>query len=680
MTDVPSKDPLLQPITIGHLTIRNRIMGTSHAAGLGDGNGFPAERYQAYHEEKAKGGIGLSMFGGSSNVSPDSPNTFQQLNVGVDGVIPHLQNFSERMHRHGAALMCQITHLGRRGDSYADDWLPLLAPSYCRETAHRGFAREMDREDIDRVVKEYGDAAWRCKEGGLDGIETLAGGHLIGQFLSPITNRRTDEFGGSLENRARFGLMVYEEIKRRVGSDFLIGLRLVVDEGVADGLSLDDCVQIAEIFQEQGIIDFFNAVYGRFDTAMALARDNMPGMAMPIAPWLEKAAAFKRAVKVPVFHAARISDIATARYAISEGLLDMVGMTRAHIADPHIVRKLQAGEAERIRPCVGATHCMGATRPVCLHNPVTGRETQFSHDIPKTDGPAKRIVVIGGGVAGMDAARVAAERGHDVTLFEAAAQLGGQVRMAQTASWRGDVIGIVDWREAELERLGVAVHLNRYVEPDDVLPLNPDVVIVATGGIPDVDWIPGAEHITTTWDVITDTPSNAGDVVVWDSTGRHSAATAVEKLAASGAAVQMYTIDETKAAELAYAERAYWKKRMYELNVEPKYDRRLLDVRREGNRLIARFENEITETVEEVSADRVVVEHGTFPADDVYQALRDGSVNRGVLDVKAFAAGRPQPFEDQGGDGYRLYRIGDCVTSRNIASATYDAYRLCAYL
>lgn len=679
MLDTVSKDPLLQPLTIRHLTLRNRIMSTSHACGLGDGDGMPADRYQAYHEEKAKGGIALSMFGGSSNIGPDSPDTFQQLNVGVDAVIPHLQRFSERMHRQGAALMCQITHLGRRGGSYVGDWLPMIAPSHTRETLHRAFAREMDRNDIDRVVKAYGDAAWRCKEGGLDGIETLAGGHLIGQFLSPATNKRTDEFGGSLENRCRFGLMVYEEIRRRVGDDFLVGFRFVVDEGLEGGLTDEDCLAIAEKFQETGTIDFFNAIYGRMDTALSLAKDNMPGMAMPIAPWLEKAAKFKRAVKIPVFHAARISDLATARYAISEGLLDMVGMTRAHIADPHIVRKLEAGEAERVRPCVGATHCMGATRPVCLHNPSTGRETRFTHTFEKTQGPAKKIVVVGGGPAGLEAARISAERGHDVTLFEASAQLGGQIQLAKTASWRGDIVGVVDWRASELDRLGVAVHLNRYVEPDEVRAMDPDVVIVATGGVPDIDWIPGAEHITSSWDVLTDTPAGGEEVVVWDGTGRHAAPTAVERLSDAGAKVALYSIDDARIEEQAYAERVFWKKRLYELKVDPKMDRRLLGVRRDGNRLIASFENEITTEIEEVAADRVVVEHGTIPIDDVYTGLRGESVNDGITDLDAFAKGAAQPWEESG-EGFRIYRIGDCVTSRNIAAATFDALRLCSRL
>src|SRR5579883_235270 len=497
-----ARDPLLQPLKIKHLLLKNRVMSTSHACGLEEG-GMPKEAYQAYHEEKAKGGIALTMFGGSSNVAPDSLNVFRQLNVGVDDIIPHLQRFSSRIHRHGAALMCQITHLGRRGEPYASNWLPTIAPSPIRETLHRSFPKEMDEHDIARVVKSYGEAALRCKEGGLDGIETLAGGHLIGQFLSPRTNRRSDGFGGSLANRCRFGLMVHEEIRRRVGDDFVVGFRYVVDEGTAEGLSFAECVEIAKVFEGSGTIDFFNAIYGRMDTEIGLAVDNMPGMASPIAPWLKPVGAFKREVKLPVFHAARISDIATARYAIKEGLLDMVAMTRAHIADPHIVAKIAAGLEHTIRPCVGATHCQSQYRPSCLHNPSTGREAILPHAIPRAAKPGRKVVVVGGGPAGLEAARVAAERGHAVVLFEAVPRLGGQVLIGARASWRRDLVGLVDWRAAELARLGVEVRLNAYAERAEVLAERPEVVIVATGGTPDIEWIPGAEHCTSVWDALT---------------------------------------------------------------------------------------------------------------------------------------------------------------------------------
>jgi 2,4-dienoyl-CoA reductase-like NADH-dependent reductase (Old Yellow Enzyme family) len=541
-------DPLLQPLQIRHLRLRNRVMSTSHAA-THDVGGMPMEKYQRYHEEKAKGGIALTMFGGSSMVSPDSSWGGGQINVSTDEIIPYLQQFSTRIHGHGAAIMCQISHLGRRATSAATNWLPTMGPSAIRETRHRDFPREMDRHDIDRVIRAYADAALRCKEGGLDGIETVTGGHLIGQFLSPRTNRRTDEFGGSTANRARFGIMVHEAIRRRVGDDFLAGIRFVVDEGTEDGIDFDECVRLARLLESEGTIDFFNAIFGRMDTDLSLAEHNMPGMSQPLTPFLATVGAFKRETKLPVFHAARIPDVASARHAIAEGLLDMVAMTRAHMADPQIVNKLMRGEEERIRPCVGASYCM-YKKTNCIHNPATGREQTMPQIIAPATTPGRRVVIVGGGPAGLEAARVAAERGHQVILFEAASRRGGQLLLATRASWRRDLIAIVDWRIAELARLGVEVRLAQYATQSEILAEHPDAVIVATGGMPNTAWLDGAEHCTTTWDVLSNTVEARDDVLIYDGTGRHQAVSCALHLAEHGRAVQFVTIDDNIGAEM----------------------------------------------------------------------------------------------------------------------------------
>ena len=674
-----TRDPLLQPLRIKSVVFKNRIMSTSHACGLESG-GMPTEAYQRYHEEKAKGGIALTMFGGSSNVDVDSPNIFRQLNVGTDEIIPHLRQFSERIHRHGAALMVQITHLGRRGEPYATNWLPTIAPSAIRETLHRSFPKEMDEHDIIRVVRAYGAAARRCRDGGLDGLEVLAGGHLIGQFLSPKTNRRTDRFGGSRDNRCRFGLMVLEEIRRQCGENFIVGMRYVVDEGDESGLTLEEGIEIARLFERESDLDFFNAIYGLMDTERALAVDNMPGMASPIAPWLARVGEFKGAVRLPVFHAARISDIATARHAIREGLLDMVAMTRAHIADPHIVRKIEAGQEDRIRPCVGATHCQSQHRPHCLHNAATGREVSLSHDIPRADHPDRKVIVVGGGPAGLEAARVCAERGHSVVLFEAADRLGGQVLLGTRASWRKDLLGIIDWRKAELQRLGVAVHLNRFAEPADVLSYSPDVVIVATGGVPDIEWIEGVEHCTSAWDAIGGAAALGSEVIVYDGTGRHPAPQAAELATREGRSVSLISIDGQLAQELTYAERVIWKKRMYELGIPMTFDHEITTVERRGNRIVATFRNLATQALLERSADQIIVEHGTLPADELYRKLSETAANAGVTDLTALLDQQPQPRNIHPAAPFELHRVGDAVASRNVHAAVLDSFRLCLAL
>jgi len=676
-TGARKSDPLLQPLRIKHVLFRNRIMSTSHASTLDD-DGMPKERYQRYHEEKAKGGIALTMFGGSSMVSRDSSWGGGQIDVSGDAIIPYLRAFSDRIHGHGAAIMCQISHLGRRADAMGWNWLPTVGPSPIRETRHRNFPREMDAHDIARIVKEYAAAAKRCQEGGLDGIETVTGGHLIGQFFSPRTNRRTDAFGGSTENRARFGLMVHEAIRKAVGDDWLVGIRFVVDEGTEDGIDFDECLRLARIFEREGQIDFFNAIFGRMDTDLALAEHNMPGMSQPVAPFLRTVGAFKREIKLPVFHAARIQDIATARHAISEGLLDMVAMTRAHMADPQIVNKLMRGEEERIRPCVGASYCM-YKKVACLHNPATGREDRLPQIVERAASPGRKIVVVGGGPAGLEAARVSAERGHRVVLFEAGAKLGGQLLSAVRATWRRDLIAIVDWRAAELERLGVEVRLNRYAEAADVLAEEPSAVIIATGGLPDTDWLDGAEHCTTVWDMLVDASQAKDDVLVYDGTGRHQAVSCALHLAEHGREVQFVTIDEYVGMEMEYPSRTIYRKRFAENGVRVTTDNTLERVRQSGNRLVATFRHELTGATMELSASQIVIEHGTVPVTELFDALRGGSVNDGVTDIEPLLERRPQlPVLPRG--GFELHRIGDAVTSRNVHGAVYDALRLCSAL
>ncbi|RWC50488.1 MAG: FAD-binding protein [Mesorhizobium sp.] len=674
----PSKDPLLQPLQIKTLRLRNRIMSTSHASFMDDG-GLPLERYQRYHEEKAKGGLALTMFGGSSMVDVDSSwGGGGQLNLATDEIIPHFQNFSRRIHAHGAALMCQISHLGRRADATTLNWLPAVAPSRSRETQHRAFSREMDEHDIRRIVKAYGVAAGRCREGGLDGVETLTGGHLIGQFFSPRTNFRTDRFGGSVENRVRFGLMVHEEIRRRLGDGMILSMRFIIDEADKDGLSFEDCLEIARIFEREGLVDVFNCIFGRMDTVIALAEQNMPGMSQPLAPFLSQVGAFRQHTRLPVFHAARITDIATARYAIREGLLDMVAMTRAHMADPQIVNKLMRGEEERIRPCVGASYCMHK-KVNCIHNPASGRETILPQII-ETAAKKRRVVVVGGGPAGLEAARVCAERGHDVVLFEAGSQPGGQLLLACRVSSRRDLVGIIDWRVSELERLKVDVRCDTYAETDDVLAENPDVVIVATGGLPDTDWLDGAEHCQSIWDVLSTMAGHSGDVILYDGTGRHEGISTALHLAEHGRSVHLVTIDDSLAQEIEYSTRAVYRKQFKKRDIAVTLDHHLIKVSRDNsNSLTATFRHELTGDLLDMRASQIVVERGTTPLDEVFHDLKEKSSNQGVTDLDALLAGVGQPLRESEAK-FELHRIGDAVASRNVHAAIYDALRLCMVL
>lgn len=672
-----SRDPLLQPFQLRHLTLKNRVMSTSHAPAYAE-DGKPQERYQRYHEEKAKGGLALSMFGGSSNIAADSPSVFGQIYAGNDEVIPHFQAFAERMRAHGCALMCQLTHMGRRTTWAGGWWLPVIAPSRVREPAHRAFPREMDNADIARVVRAFGEAALRCKEGGLDGLELLCHGHLLDQFWTPLVNKRSDGYGGSLANRMRFSLEVLDEVRRRVGPAFIVGLRMGIDEAADGGLGPGELMEIAHAHVATGMVDFLNLNVGTIDSDRTLAH-TIPGMAGALAPHLAQVKAFKGEIGVPVFHACRVTDVATARHAISENCTDMVGMTRAHIADPYIVEKLSAGAEDAIRPCVGAGYCLDriyeGESTLCIHNAATGRETSMPQKISRSPAPGRRVAVIGGGPAGLEAARVSAERGHEVVLFEAAPELGGQIVIAARAGWRRDLIGIRDWYAAELERLGVDVRTGVYARESDILAEDPDVVIVATGGVPDTHNVEGGDLAVSTWNILTGGVPAGDRVLVFDDNGQHPGPSCADFLADQGSTVEMVTPDRMAAAEMGGLNWTVYLEHFYAKGVTMTPDTRVTRIERDGNRLAVTLRNGYSDAEETRYVDQVVVEHGAVPVDEVYQALRAQSVNDGVTDVEALAADRPQPVS--GGGGFVLWRVGDAQGSRNIHAAVYDSLRLC---
>ena len=655
-------------------------MSTSHEPAYAE-HGRPGLRYRLYHEEKAKGGIALTMIGGSAVIAPDSPPAFGNLHLWDDAIVPDLQALAERVHAHGAAVMCQITHLGRRTYWNRTEWLPVLAPSPIREPAHRSFPKAMEDHDIRRVVRAYGAAARRCREGAMDGIEIEAYGHLLDAFWSPATNRRTDGYGGSLDNRMRFSLEVLEEIRRRVGDDYIVGIRMVLDEDLAGGLGREEGLEIARHLAATGMLDFVNVIRGHIDTDEGLSHV-IPGMGTPAVPHLEFAGEIRAALGLPTFHAARIGDVATASHAISAGLIDMVGMTRAHMADPHIAAKIMRGEEDRIRPCVGVGYCIDRIyeggEALCLHNPATGREATMPHAIARASGPARKIVVVGAGPAGLEAARVAAARGHLVVLFEAAPQPGGQVRLAAAPGRRREIIGIVDWLESEARHLGVDLRCSLLAEADDVLAQHPDVVIIATGGVPNTTFLAeGGELATTSWDILSGQVAPARAVLLFDDNGGHPGASCAEFLARAGARLELVTPERIAFPEIGGTNYPAYFKSFGEHGVALTLNRRLRAIRRQGNQLAAVLFDEYARATETRLVDQVVIEHGTLPADELYFELKPHASNRGEIDQGALIAGRPQGIVSNPSGRFQLFRVGDAVASRNIHAAIYDSLRLC---
>jgi 2,4-dienoyl-CoA reductase-like NADH-dependent reductase (Old Yellow Enzyme family) len=673
-----STDPLLQPFTLKHLVLRNRLMSSAHEPAYTE-EGMPRERYRLYHVEKAKGGIGLTMIGGSAVVARDSPQAFGNILLYKDEVVRWLGELADDVHSHGAAVMIQITHLGRRTSWSKDDWLPVIAPSYVREPAHRAFPKVMEDWDIRRVIAAYADAAERVKAGGLDGLEIECYGHLIDQFWSPATNQRQDEYGGDLTNRMRFAFEVLRAIRDRVGPDFIVGVRMVCDEDWERGLSKRDGLAMAQKLVASGLIDFVNVIRGHIDTEEALSHV-IPGMGERSAPHLDFAGEIRAATRIPTFHAARIQDVATARFAIAEGKLDLVGMTRAHLADPHIARKIVEGREDDIRPCVGMGYCIDSIysgQAVCVHNPSTGRELTMPHVIARSDGPLRKFVLVGGGPAGLEAARVAGARGHKVVLFEAADKPGGQVRVAAGLARRREIMGIIDWRLAQCAKYDVDLRTSAFAEAADVAREGPDVVIVATGGVPNLGFLDEGEDLaTTSWDVLTGGAKLAGSAIVYDDNGAHPGVSVAEFAARAGAKVEFVTPERSLAPDVGATSFPPYLRAFSQYGVAITLNLRLERIRREGNRLVATFLDEYGAKRVEKTADQVIVEHGSIPADELYFELRPGSRNVGEVDYAALIANKPQTAEGNPDGTYQLFRIGDAVSSRNIHAAIYDALRL----
>ncbi|HET6158428.1 MAG TPA: NADH:flavin oxidoreductase [Dongiaceae bacterium] len=674
-------DPLLQPFQLKHLTLRNRVISTSHEPAYSE-EALPKARYRLYHEEKAKGGIGMTMIGGSSIVAPDSPQAFGNLYVGSDAIIPWFKELTAGVHKHGAAVMCQITHLGRRTSWSKEHWLPVIAPSPVREPAHRSFPKEMEDWDFTRVVSAYGAAARRCRDGGMDGIEIEAYGHLFDAFWSPNTNERSDEYGTqSLENRLRFSFDVLREIRKQAGDDYIVGLRMVVDETIENGLSRSDGLAIAQHMAESGLIDFINVIQGYIGSDEAISHV-IPGMGTPAGPHLDLARQVKRLVKLPVMQAARVNDVATARHAITSGAVDLIGMTRAHMADPYIVAKIMRGEEQRIRPCVGAGYCIDrlyqGAEALCLHNPATSREATMPHVITPTTGAKKKVVVVGAGPAGLEAARVSAARGHKVVLFEAADKPGGQILLAAKLQRRREIIGIVDWLAAEVAALGIDSRFNTYAEASDVLAENPDIVVIATGGLPNAGRLKfGAELATSPWDILAGQVPVAPEVLLFDDHGAHEGLTLAEFAVNQGAKLEYVSPERTIGVDVGGINYPAYFKPLYAGHTAFTLNYRLKGIRRDGNKLVAILTNDYDKSEIERRTDQVIAEHGTLPAAEVYFELKDGSSNRGEIDVDAMIANRPQALVRNKAGRFQLFRVGDAVSSRNIHAALYESLRLC---
>ncbi|SLN50950.1 putative N-methylproline demethylase [Roseovarius gaetbuli] len=673
-----SKDPLLQPYALKHLTLKNRIMTTSHEPAYPE-DGLPKDRYRAYHVERARGGVALTMTAGSAVVSRDSPPAFNNILAYRDEVVPWMKKLTDDCHDHGCAVMIQLTHLSWRTGWNRGDWLPSVAPSALREPAHRAFPKVMEDWDIARIITDYADAAERMQAAGLDGIELEAYGHLMDAFWSPRQNTLAGKYNGDLAARMTFSLDVLRAIRARTGPDFIVGLRYTADDLATNGITTSDGVEIGKRLRDSGMVDFLNVIRGRVDTDATLT-DVIPVQGMASAPHLDFAGRIRAEVGLPTFHAARIPDVATARHAVASGQLDMVGMTRAHMTDPHIVAKIMAGREDDIRPCVGATYCLDRIyqggEALCIHNAATGRELSMPHVIAAAATP-RRVAVVGAGPGGLEAARVAAERGHQVTVLEAADQPGGQIRLTAQTKRRSEMIGIIDWRMAQCAARDVMFRFNTYAEAADITALSPDLAIIATGGMPQQDILQGGNDLSVTaWDILSGDAKPGREVLLFDDAGDHVAMQASEVLADAGARLEIMTPDRSFAPEVMGMNLVPYMRSLQDKDVTMTVVRRLLSISRAGNRLLATIGTDYSDHSYTREVDQIVVNHGTLPLDELYFGLKPLSSNLGEVDQSALIKGSPQAIRTNPDGKFQLFRIGDAVSARNTHAAIYDALRL----
>lgn len=499
---------LLSPIKVGGLELRNRIVMSAMHLGFAE-EGFVTERLIRFYEERAKGGAGLIVVGGCDIDEHAYPT---MVSINDDKYIPGLRDLTERIKAQGARICCQLFQPGRYSFSVLSGVKP-VAPSPVYSALTRETPRELTIQEIHGIIDKFGQAAARAKAAGFDMVEIIgSAGYLIGQFLSPKTNLRQDEFGGSLENRMRFGLEVVRQVRKAVGKDIPISFRFPGNELVPGGTSSEELLEFARQLEKAGV-DLFNVTGGWHESIVPQLT-----MDVPEGVFVYLATAVKQAVRVPVVASNRINDPMLAEKILKEGRADLVTMARGLMADPYLPQKVQEGRLNEIRKCIACNQaCMDhvfSMQPIeCMINPEAG------HEFELTIKPAlkkKKILVVGGGPGGMEAARIASIRGHEVHLWEKQNRLGGQLNLASIPPGRAEFRHLIDYLVTALNKQGVKIELNKRADVDEIKALGFDVVIVATGAEPLKPDIPGADkpHVTDAWTLLEQAPEIGKDVVV----------------------------------------------------------------------------------------------------------------------------------------------------------------------
>jgi len=541
---------LYSPLELRGTMLRNRIVSTPHATGWGR-DGLIDPREVAYHVRKAAGGAGLVMTFGSASVDPTTAASYGSISLWDERNEPALRALAEGVHGHGARCISQMTHMGRRGTSTLTG-IPLRAPSDLPEGVHLEVPVPLAASEIPEILQRFAEAAARLERCGWDGCEvTSFGGHLIEQFFDPAINTRTDAYGGSLENRTRFGREVLEAVRAAVSPGFVVGFRMAVDQCLTGGLGPDELIEVARSLAATGAIDLFSVSGGTGATRLSTAYF-VPGDELPEGVFNERARRFREAVGIPVLVAGRNVEPAMADACVASGV-DLVAMTRAIIADPDLPAKARAGRAPR--PCIGLNEgCIGrlyTDRPMwCSVNPGI-RDPELAELVPAA--APGRIVVVGGGVAGLEAARAAALRGHDVVLLERRTQLGGRARLAGARRGRERWARYIDWLRDEAQAAGAELRTGAAAAVQDVLAEAPDAVVLATGSELRPSAAPPGPVPAIDVDALLEEGAPAAasrSALVLDDEGGFLAPTAAERLVAEGFTVEIATTHPVVGAEI----------------------------------------------------------------------------------------------------------------------------------
>lgn len=480
----PGLEILFDPIEVGEVTLPNRIVMTGHGTGMADHH-LPSAQHAAYYRERARGGVGLIGMA-FPQIHPSSQNVPGEVRAYDPAVVPGLRKIAAAVHEFETKIVMQLGHTGRQSSSTWSE-RPLFAPSSIPCALNREMPKAMEVEDIDELVAAHAVAAVHAREGGFDGVEIHSGygGYLLASFLSPFSNFREDEYGGSVENRTRFARRALEAVRDAVGRDYLVGMNMQGHDFSPGGLEVEDAKEIARLLTGTGLLDYVVVKGATYYSAS----QNVPDMQHPKGVWLDLAAALREVVDVPVVAVGRVTDPHEAARVLRDGGADLIAMTRQHIADPETVTKIREGRLEDLRGCIACNQgCIDRlfkiTHTTCVHNPAAGYELELGEGTLTAATDGGRVVVVGGGPAGMKAAEVCARRGYEAVLLEGREALGGQLRLAASVAGRGEIAEVFRHLEVQLDKLGVEVRLGAAADRDAVAALEPDHVLVATGSAP----------------------------------------------------------------------------------------------------------------------------------------------------------------------------------------------------